>query len=452
MIFPVPAGLAARDYQLVGAEHLVTHEWALLADEPGVGKTLQVILALNAANPGIRVFIGCPETLMLNWMRELSKWMTRPVTIGLATAKKVPDTEIVIANYDIFPQLAPHFRQRPYNVAVLDEAHRIKDPDTKRTQAAGLINAYHRWALTGTPIPNRPIEAWTILWWLLRERVMPYGEYARHFCGAHLRDQWVKRKNPRTGEVTSIKRKVWDMSGATNLNQLHQYLLGEAHMLRRRKEDVLTELPPKTYQVVELNAEKVRRLLKNESKVVARLGSYQEAIRALQACETVGFEDWTDVRHELALAKMDPALEFIEDALQEEHKIVVFCHHRDVLAGLFDALKKHSPVAVWGGMSAGNKDWAVQSFQNNPATRVFIGNDAACEGLTLTAAKRCIFVELDPVPGRMTQFEDRLHRMGQRDNVLVQALVFSESLDVRLLKLLWSKSKIINQAVDGLSG
>lgn len=446
MQFKTPEGLALRPYQEVGAHWLIQNRAPLLADEPGVGKTIQVAAALNAAAPGTTAFIGCPETLMINWMRELSKWMTRPVTIGLATAKKVPDTEIVIANYDIFPALAPHFRQRPYNVAVLDEAHRIKTPDSKRTQVAGMISAYHRWALTGTPILNRPIEAWTVLWWLLREHVMPYGEYARRFCGAHLRDQWVKRGGK------AFKRKVWDLSGATNLDQLHQYLLTEARMLRRRKEDVLQDLPPKTHQVIELNAERVRKLLKNEQRVVSRLGSYEAAIKALQACETVGFEDWTDVRHELALAKMEQGLEFIEDALAEEHKVVVFCHHRDVLAGLFERLKKYEPVAVWGGMSAGQKDWAVQQFQHSPSVRVFIGNDAACEGLTLTAAKRCIFVELDPVPGRMIQFEDRLHRMGQRDNVLVQALVFENSLDVRLLQLLWSKSKTISQAVDGLKG
>lgn len=439
-----PDGLALRPYQEVGARHLIQNRAPLLGDEPGTGKTVQVATALNAAKPGTTAFIGCPETLMFNWMRELDKWITRPVSIGLATAKHVPDTEIVIANYDIFPQLVPHFRQRPYNVAVLDEAHRIKNPDAKRTQAAGYINSWHRWALTGTPILNRPIEAWAILWWLLRDQVMPYGEYARRFCGAFLRDQWVKRGGK------AYKRKVWDLSGATNLDQLHQYLLTEAHMLRRRKEDVLQDLPPKTHQVIELNAERVRKLLKNEQRAVSHLGGYEAALAVLEAGEKISFEAWTDVRHELGLAKMGPGVEFIEDALQEEHKVVVFCHHRDVLGGLVDELKAYNPAFVYGGMNAVQVDEAVRSFQTDPGVRVFVGNDAACEGLTLTAAKRCIFVELDPVPGRMIQFEDRLHRIGQRDNVLVQALVFQESLDVLLLKMLWSKSKIIDRAVDGL--
>jgi SWI/SNF-related matrix-associated actin-dependent regulator of chromatin subfamily A-like protein 1 len=438
-----PDGLALRPYQEEGAHWLIKNRATLLADEPGTGKTVQVAAALNAANPGSTAFIGCPETLMLNWMRELSKWMTRPVSVGLATAKHVPDTEIVIANYDIFPQLIPHFWQRSYNVAVLDEAHRIKSPDAKRTQAAGYINAWHRWALTGTPILNRPIEAWAVLWWLLRDQVMPYGEYARRFCNAHLRTQWVKRYGK------AIQRKVWDMSGATNLDELRGYLLGEAHMLRRRKEDVLQDLPPKTHQVIELNAERVRKLIKNESRAVSHIGGYEAALAKLEAGEKIAFEAWTDTRHELGLAKMGPCLEFIQDAMQEEQKIVVFCHHRDVLAGLVDELKAYNPVCVWGGLSAPQTDAAVQAFQNDPSVRVFVGNDAACEGLTLTAAKRCIFVELDPVPGRMIQFEDRLHRIGQRDNVLVQALVFEGSLDMHLIKMLWTKSKITSRAVDG---
>lgn len=449
MNIPTPAGLELRPYQSAGVQHLVGGH-ALLADEPGLGKTIQVAAALNCAAPDIKVLVGCPETLMLNWMRELDRWLTPRRSIGLATTKRVPETEVVIANYDIFPRIEGYFREMPFSIAVLDEAHRIKDPESQRTQAAGLISARCRWALTGTPILNRPIEAWTVLWWLLREQVMPYPQYAAAFCGAHLREIWRKILNKQTGKLEPKKKKVWDLSGATRLDELNTYLLGPARMLRRRKEEVLTDLPSKTHQIIELNAERVRRMLKTEQAMVARMGGYEEAISKLQDGEAVGFEQFTDVRHELALAKMKPAAEFIEDALAEEAKVVVFCHHRDVLSGLAQELRKFGVAMVWGGMSAGDKDQAVQAFQNDGRFRVFIGNDAACEGLTLTTARRCIFVELDPVPGRMIQFEDRLHRMGQKSPVLVQALVFEQSLDVRLLKLLWTKSKVIKQAVDGL--
>lgn len=450
MNIPIPEGLELLPYQRGGAWHLVSRRWALLADEPGLGKTVQVAAALNCAAPEIRVLIGCPETLMVNWMRELRRWLTTARSIGLATPRRVPETQIVIANYDIFPRLESYFRSQAFSVAVLDEAHRVKNPKTKWTQAAGYINAWHRWALTGTPVLNRPAEAWALLWWLMRDKVMDYELYTRRFCGVFLRDVWTKRPNKRTGRMEAYKKRVWDTSGATNLHELHAYLAAQAGMLRRRKMDVLADLPPKRQQVIELSAIKVNRMLQAEQSCIAVMGGYEEALAALQAGTTIGFEKFTDVRHELALAKMAPAVEFIEDALQEEDKVVVFCHHRDVLAGLAQELKAFNPVVVQGGMSAGLKDSAVQQFQNNPAVRVLIGNSAAGEGLTLTAAQRCIHVELDPVPGAMVQKEDRLHRIGQQGTVLVQALVFEQSLDVQLLKILWKKSKVINQAVDGL--
>ena len=445
---PVPEGKSLRAYQHDGAVHLMQNQWALLADEPGTGKTIQVISAINCSYPSTKVLIGCPETLMLNWMRELMAWLTAKRSVGLATAKKVPDTDIVIANYDIFSKISGALSGRQWNIAVLDEAHRIKSIQAQCTVAAWGINAYHRWALTGTPILNRPIEAWSILNWLMREHAMPYEAYADRFCDRRLKEIWVKKFNKRTKRTEAVRQKVWDVSGATNLDQLHAHLIDGAHMLRRRKADVLTELPDKTHQVIELSGPSG--LLKTERAEAQRMGGYEAAIARLQEGEAVGFEEFTKVRHELALAKVGPAVRFIKDTLEEEPKVFVVCHHRDVVEHMLDALKAYEPVYVMGGMSAGDKDAAVQRFQNDASCRVFIGNDAACEGLTLTAASRCIFVELDPVPGRMVQFEDRLHRIGQRNVVLVQALVFAESLDVRLLRILWSKSKIINQAVEGV--
>ena len=442
MIIPTPEGLALRQYQQDGARHLMQNQWALLADEPGVGKTAQVIAAINCAYPGVKVFIGCPETLMLNWLRELRNWLVTDRSIGLASSRKVPNTDIVIANYDIFTKIQPALSGRQWNIAVLDEAHKIKSAEAKCTQAAWTINAYHRWALTGTPILNKPVEAWAVLAWMMRDRVMPYDQYTTAFCNAHLREQWFKHKGK------PVKKRVWDVSGATNLDQLHTYLLDEGHMLRRRKADVLAELPDKIHQVIELSSAKVHGLLAGEHAGVAALGGYEAAISKLREGEAVSLEEFTKVRHELALAKVKPAIEFIRNALEEEPKVFVVCHHRDVLMALAAGLPFDSAI-IMGGMSAGEKDTSVQRFQNDPSCRVFLGNDAACEGITLTAASRCIFVELDPVPGRMTQFEDRLHRMGQKNTVLVQALVFEGSLDVRLLRILWSKEKIINHAVDG---
>ena len=131
MIIPAPEGLSLRQYQQDGALHLMGNQWALLADEPGVGKTAQVIAAINCAYPGVKVFIGCPETLMLNWLRELRTWLVTDRSIGLASSRKVPNTDIVIANYDIFAKIQSALSGRRWNIAVLDEAHKIKSAEAK---------------------------------------------------------------------------------------------------------------------------------------------------------------------------------------------------------------------------------------------------------------------------------------------------------------------------------
>ena len=291
MIIPAPEGLSLRQYQQDGALHLMGNQWALLADEPGVGKTAQVIAAINCAYPGVKVFIGCPETLMLNWLRELRTWLVTDRSIGLASSRKVPNTDIVIANYDIFAKIQSALSGRRWNIAVLDEAHKIKSAEAKCTQAAWTINAYHRWALTGTPILNKPVEAWAVLAWMMRDRVMPYDQYTTAFCNAHLREQWSKKFNQKTKKMEAYKKKVWDVSGAANLDQLHRLLLAEGHMLRRRKVDVLTELPDKIHQVIELSSTKVHSLLAQEHMGAQALGGYEAAISKLKDGDPVGLEE-----------------------------------------------------------------------------------------------------------------------------------------------------------------
>jgi SWI/SNF-related matrix-associated actin-dependent regulator 1 of chromatin subfamily A len=112
--------------------------------------------------------------------------------------------------------------------------------------------------------------------------------------------------------------------------------------------------------------------------------------------------------------------------------------------------KGYNPVALVGGMNDSTKQLAVDTFQNDPSCRLFIGNiQAAGEGITLTAASHVIFVELDWAPSQMSQCEDRCHRIGQKDNVLVQHLVFENSIDAKIAKVLLKKQKIISSAIDG---
>jgi len=441
-----PEGLSLLSYQAEGVRHLLSHPVALLADEQGLGKTVQVATALNHAAPGAKIFIGCPAHLVLNWVHELKKWTApRGFSVGMATPDRVPETDITVAHYDILPRISGTLCTRRWDIAVLDEAHRIKNPEAKTTAAAHCIMAPWRWALTGTPIPNKPREAWSLINWLLSGHYMPYKDYTRHYCAGHLREQVCKFRNKKTGKMDSRKRKIWEDGGASNLDHLHGVLVSATGMIRRKKADVLQDLPAKVRQVLEILPP--RGVLKGESSAVQAVGGYEEALARIQGGAPVGFEDWARVRAELALAKIPHALEVLEDLLRGQEKVVVFCHHREVALTLYARLKEYNPALAIGGEGVNG---AVYQFQTDPSCRVIVGNDVIREGVTLTAAQVGLFVELDPVPGNMDQMEDRLHRIGQTGSVLILALVFSGSLDAHLLRILWNKRRVISQAVEGM--
>ena len=143
------------------------------------------------------------------------------------------------------------------------------------------------------------------------------------------------------------------------------------------------------------------------------------------------------------MAKLPYVLDFLNDLLEEEEKVVVFAHHRDVIDAIVKAGENR--VALVGGMTEKQKDAAVQAFQNGPA-RVFVGQIvAAGTGLTLTAARTVLFAELDWVPGNVTQAEDRCHRIGQKDTVRVFHLVAEGSIDARIVRAIVDKQQIIKE-------
>jgi SWI/SNF-related matrix-associated actin-dependent regulator 1 of chromatin subfamily A len=260
----------------------------------------------------------------------------------------------------------------------------------------------------------------------------------------------------------------WDMDGASNLDEL-QNKLRESFMIRRLKKDVLLELPDKLRQIIALPENGLASVIKSENLKIkeweaaleaaqSRLDAldgqedtpeYADAVRALNSAVQAAFAEMSKLRHDTALAKAPYVAEHVKGLLEEVDKIVVMAHHHDVVDILMDALADYTPVRLTGRDSISNKDAAVQAFQNDPKTRVFVGSIlAAGVGLTLTAASTVVFAEMDWVPGNMSQAEDRLHRIGQKDSVLVQHVVVDGSLDARMAQILVEKQAVLDAALD----
>ena len=463
LVIPVPAGLDYLPYQKGGIAFAQGREGTLIGDEMGLGKTIQAIGIINL-DPSIkRALIVCPASLKINWSRELKKWLTRPLTVGIADGKTWPEADIVVINYDVLTK-RPEIKAETWDLCVLDESHYIKNGKTGRTKHVvghrpkqgdpiEPIRARRRVALTGTPILNRPVELFTTLNWLDPATWGSFFTFARRYCGAY-QDKYG-----------------WHFDGASNLEELQQKLRTSV-MVRRLKADVLTELPPKRRQIVEMNSTSAA-FKKAQSKILNDLmarfselrdraelaaaagdeAAYQEAVEKLSEGAQVAFEELSEVRHEIAVTKMSACVDFIRDALDSSEKIVVFAHHKDMVDGLMQGLAEFNPVAVTGSTSMVDRQAAVDAFQGDPKVRVFVGNiKAAGVGLTLTAASHVIFCELDFVPGWISQAEDRCHRIGQRDSVLVQHLVLDGTIDAWLAKMLVAKQEIADRALNGGAG
>lgn len=433
---PVPSGLSYLPYQETGVRFLVDKKRALLADEMGLGKTIQAIGAINALTAAKTVLVVCPASLKLNWQRELLTWLCQSRTVQIVNGRNchLRNSDIIIVNYDllIYPVIAKQLSERKFDVGIFDESHYLKGRKTKRTKAVllkgGVASRCSRvWFMTGTPVLNRPVELFPVLRAAAPEVIAPYttfAQYAYRYCAG-----WYD-------QATGI---MW-ADGATNVDELNERL--QTFMLRRRKEEVLKDLPEKRFQIVPLSATaKAKKLIAKEMTWGIRDASYQTMPG------DVG--DIARHRHELALSKLDDCIEYIKDLMEDTEKLVIFAHHRDVIKKLEKDLAYYNPMSLTGDTPQQARQEAVDEFQYDPLVRIFIGQvQAAGVGITLTAASTVVFVESSWVPGEIHQAVDRCHRIGQKNSVLAQFLVVEDSLEEHMLRTVIDKTRTIKRIVE----
>ena len=466
---PAPEGLAYLGYQRGGIAFGYERPAVLIADEMGLGKTIQAIGLLNADPTLKRVLIICPASLKLNWRRELEKWLCRKRAIFVADSKAFAPLAdgITVVNYDVLHKHELELRTTEWDMVVCDEAHYLKNKDARRTKMVfgeratkkekeqGMadvpgLQARKRVLLTGTPICNKPAELWPLINYLDPITWGNFFKFAVRYCGAHQNGFG------------------WDFSGAANLAEL-QDKLRSTIMVRRLKKDVLTELPAKRRQVVEFPADTPalravtraeREAYEGVDELEARVelaaasedaSAFEAAVAALKKGQQACFEGLSTLRLETARAKIPLCIEHIDEAVEESSKVVVFAHHKEVVRALADRFG-NAAVRVVGDTPIAERQAAVDRFQKDPGCKVFIGSImAAGVGLTLTAASHVIFCELDWVPGNVTQAEDRCHRIGQKESVLVQHLVLEGSLDATMALRIIAKQEVIDKALDALA-
>jgi superfamily II DNA or RNA helicase len=406
-----------------------------LADDMGVGKTAQVLALLEArrasrdsTGPSLVVV---PKSLVFNWKQEAARFTPRIRVLdhtGLARdVHTFSDYDLVLTTYGTLRRDAAEFKDIEFDYVVLDEAQAIKNPGTESAKAARLLRGRNRLALSGTPVENHLGELWSIFEFL----------------------------NPGMLGAAS----VFKLAGgaARNPSEETRHLLAHAlrpFILRRTKEQVARELPPKSEQTLYCELETAQRKLYNELRLhyrntllqkVAAQGLAKSKIQVLEAllrlrqaaCHPALIDP---KRRNDSSAKMDVLIEHLEEVVAEGHKALVFSQFTSLLALVKERLDESSMVYEYLDGATRDRQQRVERFQNDPACKLFlISLKAGGLGLNLTAAEYVFLLDPWWNPAVEAQAVDRAHRIGQKRQVFAYRLIARDTVEEKILQLQSSK-------------
>ena len=401
----------------------------ILADDMGLGKTSAAIVASIEAKPN-KTLVICPASLKQNWKREIENYTDKPIYI--CEGKKYEDSaNYVIINYDImknFHSLKSKeetiIQKSKFDLVIIDESHYIKSPQASRTK---LINDICKdinkiWLLTGTPLTSRPIDYFNLLSLVDSPVARNWMAYVRRYCAGY--------------QFTVGMNKVWNVNGASNLDELRERT--SPLLLRRLKENVL-DLPEKIITPVYLTLKS-----KEYENVMGEYFDWVKNNPKESKSLSVQFTKLMKVRQIIADEKVKNTIELIQNTLEQERKVIVFSNFTGSLNKIYEHFKKNA-VKLDGSSTTKQRQDSVDKFQNEDKIKVFVGNiKAAGVGITLTSGDVVIFNDLSFVPADHSQAEDRAYRIGQKNSVSVLYPIFENTIEGIIYDMLDRKKKIIS--------
>ena len=416
------------EHQKEAIQKLVENKKFILADDMGLGKTTSTIIAALESGSK-KVLIICPATLKINWKREIENYSDK--TIYIAESKNFStEADYVIINYDILKNFHDPKKKNEsqvlasnFDLVIIDEAHYIKNVTAQRTKLINDIvkNIDRLWLLSGTPMTSRPIDYFNLLSLIDSPVAKNWMAYAIRYCQGY--------------QFNVGGRKVWNVTGASNLEELRDRTIGLT--LRRLKENVL-DLPDKIITPVYLRLKS-----KQYEEVMGEYYDWYDKNPDESKSLTVQFSKLTKIRQIIADEKIAQTIELAENILEQDKKVIIFCNFTNSLNKITEHFGKVA-VKLDGSMSKHERQRSVDEFQDNPKVKVFVGNiKAAGVGITLTAAEVVIFNDLSFLPSDMAQAEDRAYRYGQKNNVLVYYPIFDNTIEGIIYDIVNAKKKVI---------
>jgi SWI/SNF-related matrix-associated actin-dependent regulator 1 of chromatin subfamily A len=477
-------GIEPYPFQRAGIKFAMERQRCIIADQPGLGKTLQAIGAVEGLN-AYRVLCIVPNSMRLTWIAEwrracphrkvVTMYGTRkaplPVTVNGVVEYVQVNThagDVIVINYDQVKKFKEYLMSMHFQAVILDESHYIKSDKTQRTQAVLEVvqNIAYRFLLTGTPVLNAP--------WELPTQLQAAGRIADFGGITRFKREWLQ------GRLVSYKGRTWmeydqndaDKAYYERLNQLNERL--RPFMIRRYKKDVYRELPDKTRAVVQtdisnereyrlaeqdliawvkkqvaetfqldlmqllaLDVDEQRYLLELHQNEAATRALKNYALRRIQALRQLAVE-----------GKLEESIAWIKSFLESGEKLVVYAIHRKIQAALYEAFP--DAAVLRGDDSILVRKQNELRFQNDPNCKLIIASiAAAAEGITLTAASDLAILEMPWTPGKCTQIEDRIHRISQTRGSTIHYLLAGNTIDQWLAAKVEAKRKVVDAVVEG---
>lgn len=444
-------------HQINGVEYGLNHDVWILADEQGLGKSkclidLAVIRKLRGEVKQVLIVCGV-NSIKYNWLSEITThsnengWVlgTRYKKNGEMYAGSVQDRIddlsthkefFLITNIETFRSdefVKKLKKQKTINMCAIDEAHLIRNPNSAMSKGLLKSNDFkYRIAMSGTPIVNRPLDAYSMLKWLGVENA-PFYTFKKYYC-----------------EMGGFGNH--QLAGYRNIDKLRQCL--SKVMLRRLKDDVL-DLPDKIEQIEYVEMTDNQRKIYNEVRddillnidlIASTPNPLSHLLRLRQATDYTGILSSTIKES----AKLDRLDEIIDELIQNNRKAIIFSNWTSMTEILRERYKQYNPAYITGEVAATERQQQVNKFQTDNNCKLFIGSTgAAGTGLTLTAASTVIFYDLPWHKAAYDQASDRAHRIGQTSNVHIITLLAKGTIDEAIYNIVIKKGELADMLVDG---
>ncbi len=453
--YDIPACLQGvlRGYQRVGYRWLRSMEelgfGGILADDMGLGKTVQMIALLAAAKErGVTLpsLVVCPTSVVLNWERELAKFAPHLrvlCIIGDAAERRnrlaqVADYDVVVTSYDILKRDVAHYADLEFYYHVLDEAQYIKNSNTQNARAVKSVRSVRRFALTGTPVENRLAELWSIFDFLMPGFLFTRRAFMNRF------EAPIQRQETRVAE--------------------HLRQMVAPFILRRLKQEVLTELPPKTERLLPAPMERpqrqvylaavsdLRRTITGGGKLSGkqRITVLSQLTRLRQICcdPRLCCEGYSGDS-----AKLDACMELLGEATAAGHKVLLFSQFTSMLALLRERLEAEgiAHYILQGSTPKEERARLVDAFNADDTPVFLISLKAGGVGLNLTGADMVIHYDPWWNGAVEDQATDRAHRIGQKNPVQVVRLIARDTIEEKIVGLQEQKRQLAQSVVEGVT-